>query len=395
MSNSSRFACPTSELQLSCLLKQVHKMLALSALLAVVLHAVLVLINPLQQAKAKAPRPLTTRFIKRQPRLTKPLELRKVPQAKRQMIRRKMQLAQARMDRVQATSTFSTRGAVRQTSIGTMSFAQTSVAMTAPDIEPTLSTTAIQGTKAPDNKIDLGLEMLDVNSMDTGRYNAMVVQDPGDRQAVKGFVKLARVFSARSVAAGVTGWGSINVKTIDKIRDTLNEFTGLQADFVGSITFDDERLLEVPIILPQGSPNESEMAQLARYLMAGGFIMGGYWQEALEKYGGLIKGKDFWTERLPDDHPIFSCFFDIKGGMPSGYGPGLGSGKNGVESWGYVTGYFVQGRLTGVSPGQHWGWSNEGSGGDSTRQLQMAVNIIVYALTQEGGMTQQLMQMVN
>jgi len=395
MSESSRFACPTSDLKLSSLLGQVHKMLALSALLAVVLHAVAVLVNPLQQAKSKAPRPLTTRFIKRQPRLTKPLELRKVPQAKRQMIRRKMQLAQARMDRVQATSTFSTRGAVRQTSIGTMSFAQTSVAMTAPDIEPTLSTTAIQGTRAPDNKIDLGLEMLDVNSMDTGRYNAMVVQDPGDRQAVKGFVKLARVFSARSVAAGVTGWGSINVKTIDKIRDTLNEFTGLQADFVGSITFDDERLLEVPIILPQGSPNESEMAQLARYLMAGGFIMGGYWQEALEKYGGLIKGKDFWTERLPDDHPIFSCFFDIKGGMPSGYSPNLSSGKNGIRAWGHVTGYFVHGRLTGVSPGQGWGWTNEFHGGDSTRQLQMAVNIIVYALTQEGGMTQQLMQMVN
>ena len=123
--------------------------------------------------------------------------------------------------------------------------------------------------------------------------------------------------------------------------------------------------------------------------------MGGYWQEALEKYGGLIKGKDFWTERLPDDHPIFSCFFDIKGGMPSGSSPNLSSGKNGIRAWGHVTGYFVHGRLTGVSPGQGWGWTNEFHGGDSTRQLQMAVNIIVYALTQEGGMTQQLMQMVN
>ena len=34
---------------------------------------------------------------------------------------------------------------------------------------------------------------------------------------------------------------------------------GLQADFAGSLTFDDDRLLEVPIIIPQGAPNEGEM----------------------------------------------------------------------------------------------------------------------------------------
>ena len=41
------------------------------------------------------------------------------------------------------------------------------------------------------------------------------------------------------------------------------------------------------------------------------------------------------------------------------------------------------------------GWQNDVRGGDSTRQLQLAVNIIIYALTQEGSITQRLMQMVN
>ena len=41
------------------------------------------------------------------------------------------------------------------------------------------------------------------------------------------------------------------------------------------------------------------------------------------------------------------------------------------------------------------GWENEIMGGSSTRQLQLAVNIIIYALTQEGSITQRLMQMVN
>ena len=48
------------------------------------------------------------------------------------------------------------------------------------------------------------------------------------------------------------------------------------------------------------------------------------------------------------------------------------------------------------TPGEGgWGWANDRRGGDSTRQLQLAVNIIIYALTQEGSLTQRLMQMVN
>ena len=66
------------------------------------------------------------------------------------------------------------------------------------------------------------------------------------------------------------------------------------------------------------------------------------------------------------------------------------------SSWNFVRGYFVKGRLAGVTPGDGgWGWANDNRGGDSTRQLQLAVNIIIFALTQEGSITQCLMQMVN
>ncbi|MSR84473.1 MAG: hypothetical protein EXS58_16395 [Candidatus Latescibacteria bacterium] len=61
-----------------------------------------------------------------------------------------------------------------------------------------------------------------------------------------------------------------------------------------------------------------------------------------------------------------------------------------------MMGYYIKGRLAGVQPGMGgWGFGNQRYGGDTTRQLQMAVNVIVYALTQEGSMTQRLMQMVN
>ena len=155
--------------------------------------------------------------------------------------------------------------------------------------------------------------------------------------------------------------------------------------------------MEIPIILPQGSPNETEMANYAQYLISGGFTFSGLHGEALEKYGGLVRGKDFWSERLPEDHPIYTAFFDLSGGMPFGYSPSLGQGKAGVRTWNYLTGHYIKGRLASATAGDTggWGWHNDTRGGDSTRQLQLAVNIIIYALTQEGSITQRLMQMVN
>ena len=107
----SRFASPTSGFKLDELFGQLRKISFASLCLAVLLHLALVAIDPFKEQAAKAPKPLTTKFIKREPRLTKPLELRKIPQPKRQMVKREVRLAAARMDQVQATAAFNT-GAV-------------------------------------------------------------------------------------------------------------------------------------------------------------------------------------------------------------------------------------------------------------------------------------------
>ena len=103
MNPPSRFASPTASLDLNALLSPLRKRFWLSLGIAILLHLILVALNPFQQQAQKAPRPATTKFVKRQPRLTKALELRKIPKFKRQMIRREVQMAKARMDQVQAT----------------------------------------------------------------------------------------------------------------------------------------------------------------------------------------------------------------------------------------------------------------------------------------------------
>ena len=166
----------------------------------------------------------------------------------------------------------------------------------------------------------------------------------------------------------------------------------------GSLTFNDDRLLAVPIIIPQGQPNEKELENLAHYLLAGGFVMAedhnfeGFWVEALEKYGGLVAGRDFHTERLAADHPIFTAYFDL------GDGVALGATRfDDPYYWNVVQGLYVKGRLAAVPRANAGigGYLGFASGRDSTRILQFAVNTVVYALTQEGSMTQRLMQMVH
>ena len=398
-----RFASATAGLDLGALLGPLRRLFWLSLGLAVLLHLTIVILTPFQQQAQKVPRPLTTKFVKRQPRLTKALELRKIPKFKRQMIRREVRVAKARMDQVQATAAFSTRTIIaRATSPAQMQFVRQMQPPTRHVVlEPRMGLEMDLGiSRTPENKIDMGLEMLDVDAMDTGRYRAVVVQDPNDKQALKGFIKLARVVSASYVAETQTNVvdGGLNNQEIDILRDMLNEWTGLQADFAGSLTFDDDRLLEVPIIIPQGAPNEGEMENLARYLLAGGFVMAeefdfdGIWTEALEKYGGLVKGRDFYTERLPEDHPVFSAYFDLRGGVAQG-----ATRFDDPYYWNVVKGLYVKGRLVALPR------ANSGIGGylgfasdrDSTRILQFAVNTVVYALTQEGSMTQRLMQIVH
>ena len=359
----SRFASQISSFDPSILLRELHKYLLLSLILAVIVHLCAIIINPLDEAVETAPRPMSTKFIKREPRMTKPLELRKVPKPKRQMIQRKSMITRARMDQVDSI-----------------------------ELTPNIDAVDLSGTRQPDNKIDMALEMLDVNSMDTGRYRAMLVQDPGDPQAIKGFINFARVVSASALASGTTQ-GATN--SLRFLVNGLNEYTGINADFMGSITYDDERLLEIPIILPSGSPNESELEQMTRYLTSGGFIFGGigFVHEGLEKYAGLVEGRDFWSERLPDDHPVFSSYFDFKGGAPTST-RGVSSNKN-QNAWQYTTGHFIKGRLGGINFSLGLGFTGSASGQDKLRQMQMAINVIVYALTQEGSMTQRLMQMVN
>ena len=37
----------------------------------------------------------------------------------------------------------------------------------------------------------MSLELLDIETLDTGRYHAMVIQDPSDKRTIRGFIHIA------------------------------------------------------------------------------------------------------------------------------------------------------------------------------------------------------------
>ena len=74
---STRFASPTQNFDLNSLVRRLRRGFFIALASAAALLLIVIAINPFQEAEKKTPRPLTTKFIKREPRLTKPLELRK------------------------------------------------------------------------------------------------------------------------------------------------------------------------------------------------------------------------------------------------------------------------------------------------------------------------------
>ena len=107
-------------------------------------------------------------------------------------------------------------------------------------------------------------------------------------------------------------------------------------------------------------------------------------------------------ERLPDSHAIYHCYFDFDDGPPTAYPTHF---LEGHPEYDYLEGIFLPaGRLGGIISRKWYAnpWGDWGAGGftkgdsfygrqDPTRPLQFGVNLIIFALTQEGGLTHQLM----
>ena len=274
---------------------------------------------------------------------------------------------------------------------------------------PVLSGVDVRGVKETRQQVDMKLEMLDVEHMDTGEYQAMVIQDPGDRKKIKGYIHLAQVFTRSRIARVNNAYGGdlatqmTTYASLDYLIKALDTYTGIRGDYVGPVAMDAPELLKVPwVFFPSWigeahALNDRELENLGRYLMRGGFIVtkaGKHVFEEALRTQGLNEGADWRLVYLKPDHPVYHSFFDFDMSVRENMfytSVGFRTGDRGLEIGDRLAVFMPSARMGIVTDAAALGIETMHVAHDATRSLQFAVNTIVFALTQEGSMTQQFM----
>ena len=148
-------------------------------------------------------------------------------------------------------------------------------------IGPQMRTGVVQGVHQEAEEIDLSMELLDVDALDTGRHRALVVVDPRERRNLKGFLYLSGIQSealerAESEVILRSGFVRRSVaerRTLRGLADEMNQRTGVRTQVLDGINLDDPRLLQVPFLLLtvnyEIAFTQTEAKNLGRYLTSG------------------------------------------------------------------------------------------------------------------------------
>jgi hypothetical protein len=422
--HSSRFDTPSSQLNLEAVAsRQTRKIRIISLAIAIALHGSLAIWKV--SAERRAVKPLTTRFIKREPRLIKPLELRKAPKPKRRQMRRRMKRVRAKVD---------TRGLSRAPKasqvLDSLVRPATTISQTAsferPRLEPMIESSRVEIARTGGARLDVNLEMVDLKTLDYGQYQAAVVQDPEDKRKISGYFKLARVYAEggmykiTSTREGYNGWfhRTQNAKELSNLAEAINEYTDIDVEIVPDVAMSSNLLLECPwaAVLPRGPfvLTKAEARNLGEYLTIGGFaITAGRYSNDRQQFNNyfmqrgmfqdafaakdLREGRHWNFVALEDDHPLFHSFYDMAG-YPRMHGtPGASSTDRGarglnteaMRSSEKAEGVEYAGRLVGLLEVAVWTWKRHAGvyGTPPDRgQLEYGINMVVFALTQEGSL---------
>jgi hypothetical protein len=368
----------------------------------------------------KVVKPLTTQFVKRQPRLTKPLELKKRPQPKRRVVQRTMVAVKAQMRREEGGIRFLPSQVLGGLSRPSVQLGR-GVAFGVTQVEPQALSGTIEQTREAQQRVDMGLELLDLEALDTGEYHALVVQDPEDKRAVKGFCHLAvaNPRGAFDISRNGYSFDIVVLPGFHRLVARMNEHTGIKTDVWGRIGLGGRELFKVPWLLLAAQYSfeltDGELQNVGRYLLSGGLVFAdGVDNQISPAYkagmtallasllGALrTQGVVGVLEKLPNDHPIYHCYFDFDGPPIGGDGAWVQVDPDRAEVMGYLEGIEIDGRLVATYSRKDythawtfWARAPMYRDWDPTRPLQFGINTIVFALTQEGSITHRLMESV-
>jgi uncharacterized protein DUF4159 len=441
-----------------------------AAAVAAVAHLALFLFIRYERREAEPEPVLSSRFVKRRPLRQRVLQRSVTTPRPVRSLKRAVQAPQAYARAVEPSVPAPTVAAVVVSSAVVSSVRARPAAVLGHGVpsRSRLRSPPVSVAVQDAGRLDMGLELLDVDALDTGRYRGLVVQDPDDKRKLKGFVRLAAVGigtalheaaerdpddRARYADAGglsVSDWRhAANVRALQGLALALAEDTPLRAVVDEDALLDSPDWLTTPFILltatQEFTPTESELVNLGEYLASGGFayveVVGKKSRTAQASYGetgdlhslrrmlgealatqDLLEGRDWSLEPLAMDHPMYHCYFDV-GGVPDSYWAAVRTMyANGYFGYGdtpgdvfdmesmpdYLEGIHLEGQLVAVYSQRNYRdfWSQRieksllessgisreafnqwiGTRYSSDRGLRLGINIVVYALTQEGSL---------
>ena len=246
--------------------------------------------------------------------------------------------------------------------------------------------------------ISIKSELLGIEHLDTGRYNAVIITNPEDKKAITGYFNMTLVrFNYQDPKVDTFPLA------IPNLLRYMNDQTKIKTSIKGQIIeLSDPALSSAPFIYMTGSEcivslSPVEVENLGNYLRSGGFlyiediskspkpgaspsggIKGTTFDQQAKFVLGEALGRDCRFFRIPKAHPVFHSFYDFDDGPP------LGGASGGNVN--YLEGIDIRGRLAVVFSDVNisWYWGDSEATGRE-RGLQFGVNLIVHALTQPGG----------
>ena len=238
--------------------------------------------------------------------------------------------------------------------------------------------------------------------------------NPRNKQKTVGYVKIADAWGEQLRPPADLRRGIINLK------EAMNKYTKIETELDDHLLLSSPNLLNMPFVYVTTKKafqlTETERANVKKYFDMGGFMVV---ENAEPEKGDFSKGgaslKEMLRKTIPNarfapilnSHQLYHCFFDFDDGPPQGIeveafvNPSLKKVNqqriaDGLEPLPevpleqkkiiYLEGVWHRGRLAAVYSDkgyiQRWNQSSDNP------QLRMGVNMIVFSLTQDGGIAE-------
>jgi len=264
-------------------------------------------------------------------------------------------------------------------------------------------------TREPEKQISMKEEMISLDDLDTGQYKAMIIQDPKDKKSVKGFIYIATLWGAQLEPA--------YKRAVIHLSDAVNRYTNINSKVDKHLYIDSRRLFDTPFVFLSADEafelTETEARNFGEYLRKGGFAVldngtpaneFGAAEASLKRMFRDALGADAKFLPIPNSHPIYHCFGDFDDGPPQGSEIDIARVKSKQRDLYsefrefslskrvlYLEGIWIDDRLVAVYSDKGYAikWA---ATSNNEPQLKMGVNMVVYALTQDGSIAQQKME---